>query len=219
MLPNKVESLWTGTTSSSDFPVLKDKLKTDVAIIGGGIAGINAAYFLKQKGLKVVVAEATYVAAGASGNTTAKVTSQHELKYAFLNNTFGKEKAQIYADSNQWAILELERIIAKESIDCDFHRLPAYTYSKTKKGVEKIKKEVEVACELNLPASFVDSVESIPFRIHGAIKFENQAYFHPRKYLLAIANKINKNGSYIFEKTGKVINGPAVKDLPKQDSF
>ncbi len=197
----KIESLWTATTPSTNFPPLKGGIKSDVIIIGGGIAGINAAYFLKRVGLKVVLLEATYIATGTSGNTTAKVTSLHELKYYFLKNTFGKDKAQIYADSNQWAITELEKIITREKIDCDFHKLPEYTYAKTKKALEEIKNEFKVALELNLPASFVNSINHFPFPILGAIRFADQAYFHPRKFLLSITDKINGNGSYIFEKT------------------
>lgn len=201
ILPDKIESLWTATTPSTNYPALKDKIETDVIIIGGGIAGLNAAYFLKRAGLKVVLLEATYLASGTSGNTTAKVTSLHELKYYFLKNTFGKEKAQLYADSNQWAITELEKIITREKIDCDFHKLPAYTYAKTKEDLEKVKKEFQVALELKLPASFVNSIDYFPFRILGAVRFAGQAYIHPRKFLLSLANKINGKGSYIFEKT------------------
>lgn len=201
MDPKKIESLWSATTPQTDFAVLNHKLETDVVIIGGGIAGLNAAYFLKSKGLKVIVIEATYIASGTSGNTTSKVTSQHELKYAFIKKHFGKEKAQIYADSNQWAIAELKKIIEKEKIECDFNILPSYTYSRTVSGIEEIKNEVEIAKQLKLPASFVSSIDGFPFEIKGAIRFENQAYFHPRKYLLAIARKINIGGSYIFEKT------------------
>lgn len=200
-LPDEVESLWIATTPNTSYPEFPDNITVDVAVIGGGIAGLNAAYFLKRKGLKVAVLEATYIVTGTSGNTTAKVTSQHELKYAYIQKNFGEENAKIYADSNQWAISELARIIYKENIRCDFHIMPAYTYSKTREGADEIKEEVETAKTLNLPASFVDSNRSVPFKIYGAIKFDNQAYFHPRKYLLAIAGKINTGGSYIFEKT------------------
>lgn len=200
-LPKQIKSLWTATTPTTNYPQLKDGMETDVAIIGGGIAGINAAYALMEKGLKVAIIEALNIVTGTSGNTTAKVTSQHGLKYSFLYKHFGQEGAKIYADSNEWGMKELERIIVKEQIDCDFDKLPAYVYAKTKKGLEKIKNEVAITEKLNLPSSFVSDPDNMPFKIEGAIKFDNQAFFHPRKFLLAIADKINRNGNYIFENT------------------
>ncbi|MDD2823213.1 MAG: FAD-dependent oxidoreductase [Candidatus Daviesbacteria bacterium] len=201
VLPDKVESLWIATTPGTSYPNLANNTKTDVVIVGGGIAGLNVAYFLKKKGLKVIVVEARNIALGTSGNTTAKVTSQHVLKYSYLINNFGKDKAKIYADANQWAIGKLEEIIGNEKINCDFCKTSAYTYTKKVDEVSEIKNEVATAQKLNLPASFVDHIDLIPFKIHGAIKFDNQAYFHPRKYLLALANKINDQNNHIFEQT------------------
>lgn len=201
LLSNKFESIWIGTTPTTDYPELSKEIEVDVVIVGGGIVGINAAYFLKQQGVKVAIIEANRVATGTSGNTTAKVTSLHELRYAHLIKNFGKDSAQIYADSNQWAIEELENIISKESIGCDFCRAPAFTYTKVEKELDRIKQEVEASRDLNLPASFVTEIPTNPFEIFGAIKFDNQAYFHPRKYLLKLAEQINGKGSYIFEKT------------------
>lgn len=211
-LPKEIKSLWISTTASTNYPQLREDIETDVAIVGGGIAGINAAYFLKNKGLKVVLIDSSNIITGTSGNTTSKVTSQHNLKYAFLKKHFGNEKAKMYADSNQWAISELEKIIDKEKIECDFHRLPAYVYTWSEEGLEKINEEVKAAKELGLPASFVSSVDSIPFKIEGAVKFENQAYFHPRKFLLALAKKVNRDGSYIFEST-------TAKTIEEEDNF
>lgn len=196
----KFESIWIGTTPETHFPEALGKIEVDVVIIGGGIAGLNAGYFLKKQGLKVAILETGKIAMGTSGNTTAKVTSLHELKYAYLTKTFGKNSAQIYADANQWAILELENIIKKEKISCDFYHAPSYTYT-LDKDLKKIKEEVEISLALNLPASFVTSIPKISLKISGAVKFDNQAYFHPRKYLLSLADLINSEGSYIFENS------------------
>jgi glycine/D-amino acid oxidase-like deaminating enzyme/nitrite reductase/ring-hydroxylating ferredoxin subunit len=201
LLPKEVKSIWVATTPSTQYSALKKGLSVDVVIVGGGIAGLNAAYFLIQKGLKVAVIESTEIANGTSGNTTAKVTSLHELKYSFLLKEFGEKYAQIYADSNQWAIKQLESILRKEKIECDFRKLPAYTYAQTEKGVEQIKEEVAACEKLGLPSSFGTSAPEVPFLFKGAIRMENQACFHPRKYLLAIAKIIKQKGSYIFEKT------------------
>lgn len=203
MLPKRIESLWTATTPETSYPEFRPGTDADVAIVGGGIAGLTAAYFLVKAGRRVVLIDSSRIATGTSGNTTAKITSQHNLKYAFLRKHFGPERAKIYADSNQWAIEEMERIIRKENIDCDFVRAPAYVYALTDSELKSVEREVEVCEELGLPASFVDKdeVKSVPFPIKGAIEFSDQAYFHPRKYLLAMAEKIREKGGHIFENT------------------
>lgn len=202
ILPEVFESIWTATTLVTNFPEALGEVETDVIIIGGGIAGLNAGYFLKSQGLKVVVLEAGKIASGTSGNTTAKVTSLHELKYFYLTKTVGEGSAKIYADGNQWAIEKLEDIIKKENINCDFYHAPSFTYTTSKDNLAEIKQEVSTALKLGLPASFVTTIPKTSLKILGAVRFDNQAYFHPRKYLLCIADLINKNGSLIFENSG-----------------
>ncbi len=112
----------------------------------------------------------------------------------------GEEKARAYGESNQAAIEQIATLVETESIDCDFERKDAYTFATSPDTLEKVKKEVEAAQSLGLPASFVDEVP-LPFPVLGAVKFTNQAQFHPRKYLLALAAKIDGDGSYVFEQT------------------
>jgi glycine/D-amino acid oxidase-like deaminating enzyme len=144
-LPGKAESLWTGTSSSTHYPSLEKGVEVDVAILGGGIAGMTAAYFLQRAGFSVAILEAARIGAGTSGNTTAKVTALHTLKYSFLRDHFGKEGAKLYADSHQWAIEEIERLVTQEHMACDFHRSPAYTYTQTADKVDEIHQEAEAA--------------------------------------------------------------------------
>ncbi len=59
---------------------------------------------------------------------------------------------------------------------------------------------MEAALKLGLPATFVQET-SLPFAIAGAIKFDNQAQFHVRKYLFHLAKNIPGNGSHLFENT------------------
>lgn len=176
-------------------------MKTDIVIVGGGLAGINLAFFLLNSGLKIVLLEGNKIAEATSGYTTAKVTSLHWLKYEHLRKHFGYEGAKIYGDSNQWAIGELERIVKKEKINCDFHWIASYVFGSNNKELEKIRQEFKVAKEIGLPASFSDSLSQLPIKISGAIKFDNQAYFHPRKYLLKIAEKLTAGGVKIFENS------------------
>lgn len=191
---------WIASTSETDYPPLLDDLRIDVAIIGGGITGITTAYLLKKEGLKVAVIEADRIVQGTSGHTTAKITSQHGLIYNKIKTHMGEEKARQYADANETAIRTIEKIITENNIDCDFCHRSAYTYTNSDKYIEKIQKEAETAKELGIDASYLEKIP-LPFEVKAAVRFDNQAQFHPRKYLLSLAEKISGEGSYIFEKT------------------
>lgn len=196
----KHQSLWTATAPQSDYARLQGDLTVDIAIIGAGFTGLNSALMLKERGLGVAVLEAGRVGAGVSGQTTAKITSQHRLIYDHLLKSFGRERAQIYADANQHALGQIRSWIAARNIDCDLTEAAAYVYAESERDVDTLKRETEAAQSLNLPASFTTEAE-LPFPIKGAMRFEDQAQFHPRKYLLALAAAVNGNGCYVFEQT------------------
>ena len=103
-LSGQPTSLWLATTPETDFPALQGELAVDVAIVGGGIAGLTAATLLKEAGRTVAVIEAGRIIQGVTGYTTAKVTSLHALIYDHLIRQFGEEKARAYAEANQAAI-------------------------------------------------------------------------------------------------------------------
>lgn len=196
-------SYWIDTTDDADFPKVEHDLSADVAIIGGGITGLTTAYLLKKQGVKTVVIDANRIVKGVSAHTTAKITSQHALKYNKMVKAVGSEKARQYADANQAAIDLIESIAAENGMDCDFKRAPAYIFTQDENYVQKVADETETARSLGLPAEFVQKLD-LPFDIKGAEKFSNQAWFHPRKYLLAISSLINGGDCQIYENTRAV---------------
>ncbi|MGH8503918.1 MAG: FAD-dependent oxidoreductase [Gammaproteobacteria bacterium] len=194
------ESIWLATTPQGEYPALDNNLNVDVAVIGAGFTGLTTAWLLKRAGLNVAVLEAGRVAAGVSGHTTAKITSQHHRIYRYLLDKFGKEDARRYADANQHALSQMKSWIAAENIQCDFTEACAYIFAETAGEVELLKQEVEGAQALGLPAAFTTETE-LPFPVQGAVRFTDQAQFHPRKYLLALAARVNGGGSFVFEHT------------------
>ncbi|MBW4655327.1 MAG: FAD-dependent oxidoreductase [Kaiparowitsia implicata GSE-PSE-MK54-09C] len=201
---DKPSSFWIESTPKGQFPPFLPEslpdLRVDVAIVGGGIAGITAAMRLKQAGKTVAVVEADQIGTGVTGHTTAKVTSQHHLIYASLVKDLGEEKAKLYAESNQAAIAQVFQWVQTQNIDCDFSRRTAYVFAEQPEQLTKVKDEVEAAQTVGLPASFTTDL-SLPFPVLGAVAFEGQAQFHPRKYLLHLAKMIADEGSYVFEQT------------------
>ncbi|WP_055669496.1 FAD-dependent oxidoreductase [Desnuesiella massiliensis] len=204
-------SYWIESTKDTNYPKLEENIEVDIAIIGGGITGITLGYLLKKEGAKIAILEANKIAKGTTGHTTAKITSQHHLIYDKLINQFGIERALQYAEANEYAINFIEETINEHNIQCDFHRLPAYMYTEDINYIVKIEKEIEAANKLGLNAKYLSELP-LPFSTQAAVAFENQAEFHPRKYLLPLAEKIPGEGSYIFENT-------PVVEIENENSF
>jgi glycine/D-amino acid oxidase-like deaminating enzyme/nitrite reductase/ring-hydroxylating ferredoxin subunit len=193
-------SFWIGTTPETDYPALAGPVEVDVCVIGGGITGLTAAALLKREGKTVAVVESKRIVRGATGYTTAKITSGHGILYAELEGKFGEEGARIYAQSNEAATELIARLVEEDGIDCDFERKANYVYAESEDEVSRVQEEVEAAQRVGLPVSFVRETP-LPYEVAGAIRLENQAQFHPRKYLLALAAGIAGDGSHIFEQT------------------
>lgn len=188
-----MKSVWSESCKFRKREALNKDIKTDVLVIGAGIAGILTAYMLKQKGREVVVIDAAEIASGNTKNTTAKITSQHDLIYSKLITEFGEEKARQYAKANELAIKKYKEIIEDKRIECNFEEKSAYVYSLNE--VEVLKEEKEAAKKLGIDAEFVQEA-NLPFKINGAVKFNNQAQFNPLKFLKDISNEL-----VIYENT------------------
>jgi glycine/D-amino acid oxidase-like deaminating enzyme/nitrite reductase/ring-hydroxylating ferredoxin subunit len=189
ILPGEHQPLWIATAPSPEYPALPGDLSTDVAIIGAGIVGVSCAAALLERGRSVVILEADQVVQGVSGASTAKLTSQHGLIYERLTRQLGEEKARLYGHANEAAIARIETRARDLGIECEFRRLPAFIYTEDPDRAQKLRDEADAAWNLGLPASFVDETP-LPFPVAGAVRFENQAQFHPRKYLLGVLRSI-----------------------------
>ena len=182
-----MESVWNSGFNFTPRESLSEDIECDIAIIGAGMAGLLTAYMLNKSGRNVVVIDAKSIGSGNTKNTTAKITSQHDLIYNKLIKEFGEEKARQYAKANELAIKKYKEIIDEEKIDCDFEEKDAYVYSLN--DTQNIKDECEAAKKLGIDAELVNEV-SLPFDIEGALKFKHQAQFNPLKFLKPISEKL-----------------------------
>lgn len=190
-----MESIWSKTTKIPERPVLQGDLTVEAAVIGGGLAGILTAYLLKKRNVNTIVLEAATIGSGQTKNTTAKITSQHDVIYSKLLKTFGEERARQYAQANQQAIGQYRRMINEQNIDCSFKESPAYLYSQKLQDGPQLEEEANAAKSLGINAEFVFKTE-LPFPVAEAVKFHDQAQFNPLEFLKAISHDLN-----IFEGT------------------
>lgn len=184
-------SIWSDSVNIKHFEQLKKDIHTDVLIIGGGITGILCAYMLQQENIDYILVEADRICNGITANTTAKITSQHGLIYHKLVHRFGIEKARMYLDANQAALQEYQKLCA--TFKCDFEAKDAFVYSLN--NPNKIEKELAALSQIGFDAEYVSHLP-LPFTAAGAVKFKNQAQFHPLKFLAEIAKNL-----HIYEQT------------------
>jgi glycine/D-amino acid oxidase-like deaminating enzyme len=199
-LPESEISLWEESSEDTNYPELKEDLEVDVAIVGGGISGLNTGYLIKKAGFSVAIVERGKIARGTSGNTTGKVTSQHGIIYESLKQSLGESTAKIYGEANQEAIKQIETLIKNEKINCGWKRSDNFVYTRDSNQVKTYQKEAKTAQKLGLPATF-ETKTSLPFKIKGVVRFADQAQFNAKKYCISLASKINGNGSFVFENT------------------
>ncbi|MDO5111989.1 MAG: FAD-dependent oxidoreductase [Clostridia bacterium] len=185
-----MRSLWRKITLPK-FESLRRDIKTDVLIIGGGMAGILCAHMLARAGADYVLLEARRICGGITGDTTAKITSQHGLLYADLIDLFGVERARMYLAANEAALAQYRALC--KSIDCDFTERDAFTYALYDR--RKLEREAAALARIGFPAALADTVP-LPFPVAGAVRFPKQAQFHPLRFVSAIADGLN-----IYENT------------------
>lgn len=196
----KESTFWLENCPGTNFPILKSGLNVDVVVLGGGIVGVTTAKLLKEEGFKVALIEADRIVKEVTVGTTAKISVAPNMIYSGLISNLGRSKAQMFADANIESLEKMAEIIEGEDIDCDFHRLPIYIYSESYENLDIIKDEFEAAKSLGLPVSYTEDIP-LPFKTGPGIKYNNQAQFHPRKYLLGLINDLNSDANYVFEKT------------------
>lgn len=179
-------SLWEKTETLSPRPCLPGDLNVEVAVIGGGLAGILTAYFFARRGANTIVLEADRVGGGQTCHTTAKITAQHGLIYAKLTEQLNPDLARQYAMANRNAVVSYRKLVDEGSIPCDWEERAAYLY--TCRDGDILKREAEAACALELSAAFTTKTD-LPFPVTGAVRLEGQAQFHPLKFLYALADR------------------------------
>lgn len=193
-----MDSIWPQTAQLPVFNSLRSDLKTDVLVIGGGMAGLLCAYKLTRAGVDCALVEADRIGGGITKNTTAKITSQHGLIYGKLIREFGADRARLYLEVNQRALEEYRALC--RTMDCDFEEKDAFVYSLGSR--EKLDRELNALERLGFGAEFQADIP-LPFPTAGAVKFKDQAQFHPLKFIAAIAGELR-----IFERTKVLELGP-----------
>src|SRR5687767_5067480 len=192
------KSIWMQTTDIDPIPVFEGDEEADVCIVGAGIAGLTTAYCLARAGRSVIVLDDGPIAGGETSRTTAHLVSALDDYYHELEKLHGKEGARLAAESHTAAIDEIERIVADADIKCQFLRLDGYLFAAEEDDAEILSNELQAARRAGLR---VEHVEHVPVDFHDfgpALRFSDQAQFHPLKYISGLSRVLRDHGVRIY---------------------
>ena len=172
----------------------------DVLVIGGGITGLTAALLLQNAGKQCVVIEAETIGFGTTGGTSAHINTFADTTYTEARNAFGKEGAQLFADAVNEGYAIIKENIKTYKIACDFAVKKGYVYAETDDQVKQLEDLCKGMHDVGLDCAYTDKVPTpVPHQV--AVVMENQAQFHPLKYVQGLQKAFLKGGGLILEHT------------------
>src|SRR5215213_4678264 len=195
-------SIWMATADTPLPPALNSNVRTEVCIIGAGIAGLTSAYLLSRQGRSVVVLDDGPIGGGMTGRTTAHLTNAFDDRYLEVEKLHGKEGASLTAESHTAAIELVEEIVRTEQIDCDFVRCDGFLFAAPPDTEELLDEELAATHRAGLID--VEKVARAPiesFDTGPALRYPRQAQFHPVKYLNGLVRAITRDGGRLFGHT------------------
>jgi glycine/D-amino acid oxidase-like deaminating enzyme/nitrite reductase/ring-hydroxylating ferredoxin subunit len=196
---------WQTSVTLPRFRSLDRDMRVDVAIVGGGITGITAAYLLKKAGKRVVLLERHRCLQADTGHTTAHLTCVTDTRLSELVKSFGADHACATWDAGLAAIAQIDGVARTEAIECAFAWVPGFLHApphqpanESEKEAETLREEANQIAELGFDARYLDRV---PFMNTPGIEIPGQARFNPAQYLSALLARVDGGGSHVFEQT------------------
>ena len=192
--------IWLRGVRRPIYPALERTLHVDVAIAGAGITGLTAAILLANEGQRVAVLEADRVGSGTTGASSAHVTEVPDHGYRRLLLQAGEESARVLVERSRAGLEFIDMLVKAEQIECDFARVPAYLVGETSDDRDGLEEECRAAGQLGLRADLTSNVP-LPWRVHGAVVFPDQAALQPVRYLSGLAKLAIRCGATVCEAT------------------
>ncbi|KAF2990455.1 FAD-dependent oxidoreductase [Methylocystis sp. MJC1] len=193
------KSIWEGVAANASR--LQGETQADVAVIGSGIAGMSVAYELAKAGKKVAVIDRGPIGGGMTARTTAHLSSYSDDGFRALIDTRGLDVAKGWQESQAAAISRIEAIQAELGAACDFRRLDGFLFLAPETDPGVIESELVASAQVGMIALRQEGVPFAGQEATPALRFPNQATFHPTKYLGALAEAVSRSGGRFFSES------------------
>lgn len=195
-------SSWISTAQTPAYAPVSSDVDVDAVVVGAGITGVTAAYLLKQAGRRVALIERHRIGWGETGRSTAHVTAVPDTPLSRLVDRVGPDHARAVWDAGFAAVTRIRSNVRDERINCQFAWVPACLHASAHAPLERARtdmsREAATAEALGIEARYVDAVPGIGT---PGVVFDNQARFHPLRYIGVLASRIPGEGSHVFEES------------------
>lgn len=189
-----------------EYPAMDGSRTADVAIVGGGYTGLQAAYTLAKAGVSVVLIEGGRFGDGGSGRNGGQFGTGQRAYPEELKAEFGFERAKALFDMAERAKGYVLDFASSHQIDMEF--MPGQLNVEHKRGTEKaVRKNVEITTERfgYRHMSFMDRAETAerlgsPHYYCGT-RDVGTGHIHPLKLLVGLAKAASAAGAAVFEMT------------------
>ncbi|MDP3778892.1 MAG: FAD-binding oxidoreductase [bacterium] len=206
MLRNTPSSVyWYSLKDPKPHEHFSGELKTDIIVVGGGMAGLSCAQKLQSAGKSVVVIEKEFCGSGASGKTSGFITPDSEIELSSLLDTYGPEKAKHIWEFVISGLDSIRKNIELYNISCDLQKQDSLFIASNTSGFNHIKEEHEARTQLGYASTLFDGTtikEIIGSKKYaGAVRYPDTFGMNSFLYCQAMKDILRKNSVAIYEQT------------------
>ncbi|MBP6892374.1 FAD-binding oxidoreductase [Candidatus Babeliales bacterium] len=191
--------------SQSETKPCTQNLDIEVAIVGGGIAGLSAAQEFAKQGKKVAIFEQYFCGSGATGKSSGFVTPNAELSLTDFATRFNFDVAHQIWDLISSGVTHIADNIKQHNFNCDYQVQDAFVLATSKSELKTLQREHENLTKIGYESKIYDQnfMQNIinSNQYFGALQYFNSFSFNPYLYCQELKNLLQSQGVLIFEQT------------------
>ncbi len=195
-------SLWLDRhRGEPSFPALRQRIETDIAIVGGGITGCACAYVLARHGIRVVLLEAAHIGRGSTAASTALLMQEPDVDFGDLAERYGTATARQIWRTSRHAVDALVRTLRTLKLTPTPQVLPSVYFTREPGDVRSLQGELRVRHRAGLRGRWLspDALKrTTGIDGAGAIVTSGNAQVDPYHACLALARAARHEGAALF---------------------
>ncbi|HEX7896371.1 MAG TPA: FAD-binding oxidoreductase [Planctomycetota bacterium] len=196
-------------------PALDGVARADVAVLGGGVTGVAAAWYLRERGASVAVVDRGPLAVGATGRNAGFLLAGTSQSYAMAVRSHGRDRARRLWEISRENHRLLRGLVEGERIDCHYARNGSYTLALSGNEAEALAKSAKMLGADGLRADYLDDTEVgrlFPGSGFTAGLFHPEdGEIHPARFVRGLAAAAERRGARFYENSAVtgVEHGPS----------